>query len=73
MEFLKPLVGKNVILYLFGGGIIDGKLGSVGADHVIVQDQVEKRGHSGEKLALDRYVSRNAIMYCEEDRGQRTD
>ena len=73
MEFLKPLVNKNVFVYLFGGGVLDGKLLSIGADHVIIKDEAEKKGHTGEKIELDRYVSRNAIVFVEEDRGQRVD
>jgi hypothetical protein len=72
MEFLKPLVGKNVLIYLFGGGLLDGKLASVGADHLILQDQASKRGQT-EKIPIDRFISRNAVMYVEEDRGQRAD
>lgn len=73
MEYLKPLVGKNVLVYLFGGGLLDGKLASVGAEHLVVHDEAERKGHKSEKIQLERYVSRHAIVYVEEDRGQETD
>ena len=73
MDFLKPLVGKTVLIYLFGGGLLDGKLTLVAADHLVLADEAERKGRTGEKIALERYVARHAVMYVEEDRGQRSD
>ena len=71
MNYLKPLVNQQVFVYLPGGGVLKGALLSVADDHVVMKCTEEKKG--GEKLELDRYVSRHAIQWVEANKGQRVD
>ena len=71
MNYLKPLVNKDVFVYLPGGGVLRGKLLSHADDHLVIQCKEEKR--DGGKVEIDRYVSRHAIQWVEESKGQRVD
>lgn len=71
MNYLKPLVNQQVFVYLPGGGVLKGTLQSVADDHVVMKCVEEKKG--GEKLELDRFVSKHAIQWVEANKGQRVD
>ena len=71
MNYLKGLVNQQVFVYLPGGGVLRGTLQSVADDHIVMKCTDEKKG--GEKLDLDRYVSRHAIQWVEANKGQRVD
>ncbi len=71
MNYLKPLVNQQVFVYLPGGGVLRGTLLATADDHVVMKCQDEKKG--GEKVDLDRYVSKHAIQWVEANKGQRVD
>lgn len=71
MNYLKPLLNQDVYVFLRGGGVLKGKLLSTAEDHIVVKGEAEKRG--GEKVELDRLVSKNAIQWVEPNKGQRVD
>ncbi len=71
MNYVKGLVNQQVFVYLPGGGVLRGTLLSVADDHLVMKCIEEKKG--GEKLELDRYVSRHAIQWVEANKGQRVD
>lgn len=71
MNYLKALVNQPVFVFLPGGGVIKGTLQAVADDHVVMKCQDEKKG--GEKVDLERYVSRHAIQWVEANKGQRVD
>ena len=71
MNYLKSLVNQQVFVYLPGGGVLRGTLSATGDDHIIMKCQDEKKG--GEKVDLDRYVSKHAIQWVEANKGQRVD
>jgi hypothetical protein len=71
MLYLKPFVQNEVFVYLPGGGVLRGKLLSVAEDHLVMRCPEELRG--GEKIEIDRFVSKNAVQWVEGNKGQRVD
>jgi len=71
VNHVKSLVNQQVFVYLPGGGVLRGTLLSTAEDHLVLKCQEEKKG--GEKIDLDRYVSRHAIQWVEANKGQRVD
>jgi hypothetical protein len=71
VNYLKPLVNQQVFVYLPGGGVLRGTLSGTADDHIILKCQEEKKG--GDKVDLDRFVSRHAIQWVEANKGQRVD
>ena len=71
MQYLKALLNQSVFVYLPGGGILKGTLGSVAEDHLVLKCQEETRNK--EKIDLDRWVSKHAIQWVELNKGQRVD
>ena len=71
MNYLKPLQNQDVFVFLRGGGVLKGKILSLADDHILLRGEGEKRG--GEKVELDRFVSKNAIQWVEPSKGQRVD
>ncbi|HZU97153.1 MAG TPA: hypothetical protein VFF73_10690 [Planctomycetota bacterium] len=73
MQYLKHLVNQQVFVYLPGGGVLRGTLASTAEDHLVVRCQEDKDLKGGEKVELDRYVSKHAIQWVEANKGQRVD
>jgi hypothetical protein len=71
VQYLKPLVNKKCFVYLPGGGVLRGTLLSIADDHLVIRCKEEKRG--GDKLDVDKFVSRHAVQWVEENVDQRVD
>jgi len=71
LKYLSGLVNQQVFVYLPGGGVLRGTLASCAEDHIVMKCQEEKKG--GEKVDLERFVSRHAIQWVEANKGQRVD
>ncbi|MEZ0229453.1 MAG: hypothetical protein ACAI25_12560 [Planctomycetota bacterium] len=71
MNYVKGLVNQQVFVYLPGGGVLRGTLQAVADDHIVMKCTDEKKG--GEKVELERWVSRHAIQWVEANKGQRVD
>jgi len=71
VQYLKGFVNQQVFVYLPAGGVLRGTLLSTAEDHLVIRCMDEKKG--GEKVELDRYVSKHAIQWVEANKGQRVD
>ncbi len=73
MQYLKPFVNKKVFVFLPAGGVLRGTLLSIADDHLVMRCKEERRGGGGDKVDVDKFVSRHAIQWVEENVDQRVD